>query len=323
VPYKANEARRHKFPKARYKVSNWSEYDKALQQRGSLTLWITPEALATWHPPMTGARGRSRHYSDVAIETGHMLRLAFGRPWRQTEGLLRSIATLLGVDIDVPDHTTFSRRSIVLSLATARKRSAEPVHVVIDSTGLKIYGAGEWQVEKHGLRGCRTWRKLHLAIDPDTSEILASELTTNETGDASMVGPLLEQIQGPIASVTADGAYDGEPVYRAVAERDQQQPPAVIIPPRITAVLTAAADVVPSPRDRHIQMIQEKGRMGWQKAVGYGKRALVETAMFRYKVLIGPTLRARTLAAQKVEAGMACSVMNRMSKLGMPISQRV
>jgi hypothetical protein len=150
VPYKANEARRHKFPKARYKVNNWSEYDKALQQRGSLTLWITPEALAAWHPPITGARGRSRHYSDVAIETGHMLRLAFGRPWRQTEGLLRSIATLLGVAIDVPDHTTFSRRSVTLALATAVKRSVEPVHVVIDSTGLKVYGAGEWQVEKHG-----------------------------------------------------------------------------------------------------------------------------------------------------------------------------
>ena len=195
--------------------------------------------------------------------------------------------------------------------------------VVIDATGLKVYGAGEWQVEKHGLRGRRTWRKLHLAIDPDTSEILASELTTNETGDASMVGPLLEQIQGPIASVTADGAYDGASVYRAVAERQPQPPPAVIIPPRAIAVPSRAAAAVPSPRDRHIQMIQEKGRMGWQKAVAYGKRALVETAMFRYKILIGPSLRARTLAAQKVEAGIACAVMNRMTKLGMPISRRV
>lgn len=136
-----------------------------------------------------------------------------------------------------------------------------------------------------------------------------------------MVGPLLEQIRGPITSVTADGAYDGEPVYRAVAEHEQQQPARVFIPPGSTAV--SSPTMTPSLRDQHIRMIQEKGRIGWQKAVGYGKRALIETAMFRYKILIGPSLRARTLAAQKVEAGIACSVINRMTKLGRPILQRV
>jgi Transposase DDE domain len=321
MPFKANEARRHQFPKARYRVSNWREYDQALRERGSLTVWFTPEAVAAWHPLPTGKRGRSRSYSDVAIETGHLLRCAFGRPWRQTEGLLRSIATLLGVGIEIPDHTTFSRRSVGLSLPTTLTRSSEPVHVVIDSTGLKIYGAGEWQAEKHGGRGRRTWRKLHLAVNPDSGEILASELTSNEVGDPSMVAPLLGQIPGIIASVTADGAYDGEPVYRALAAR--QPPPMVIIPPRVTAVLSSVKDTAPTLRDRHIQMIQDKGRRGWQKAVGYGKRSLVETAMFRYKTLIGPTLRARKLAAQKVEARVACSVINRMTQLGMPISQRV
>src|SRR3954447_9071152 len=142
MPYKIKEARRQKFPKARYRVKNWREYDQALQNRGSLTVWVTPEALAAWHPPPTGKRGRARRYSDLAIETGHLLRLAFGRPWRQTEGLLRSIAVLLGVRLAVPDHTTFSRRSIGLSLTTPRARSSEPVHVVLDSTGLKVYGAG-------------------------------------------------------------------------------------------------------------------------------------------------------------------------------------
>jgi hypothetical protein len=140
MPYQANAAQRHKFPKAQYQVKNWGEYDRALQERGSLTLWFTPEALAAWHAPKTGRRGRSRYYSDVAIETGHLLRLAFGRPWRQTEGLLRSIATLLGVDLTVPDHTTFSRRSLGLSLTTALPPTAGPVDVVIDSTGLKVYG---------------------------------------------------------------------------------------------------------------------------------------------------------------------------------------
>src|SRR4051812_46064716 len=191
MPYQVNAARRYPFPKARYRVKNWREYDQALQARGSLTLWVTPEALAAWHGPATGRRGRSRYYSDVAIETGQMLRLAFGRPWRQTEGLLRSIATLLGVSLAVPDHTTFSRRSIGLSLATPLPATTGPVHVVLDSTGLKVYGAGEWQREKHGVRGRRTWRQLHLAVNPDSGEILASELTSNEVGDRSMVGPLL------------------------------------------------------------------------------------------------------------------------------------
>src|SRR5919202_6001550 len=242
MPYKANEPRRHKIPRARYKVCNWPAYDRALQQRGSLTVWVTPEALAAWHPPRTGQRGRPRDYSDVAIETGHLLRLAFGRPWRQTEGLLRSLATLLGLDIGVPDHTTFSRRSPGLTLARslAQAQGTGPVHVVIDATGLKVYGAGEWLVETHGGRGRRTWRKLHLAVDPGTGEILASGLTTAGEGDASQVGPLLDQIAGPIASVTADGAYDGEPVYRAVAERQPDPLAAVVIPPRATAVASPA-----------------------------------------------------------------------------------
>jgi hypothetical protein len=324
MPYKANEARRHKIPRARYQVTNWPEYDRALQQRGSLTVWVTPEALAAWHPPKTGRRGRSPQYADIAIETGHLLRLAFGRPWRQTEGLLRSL-TLLGLSIGIPDHTTFSRRSPGLALASALAQAQRtgPVHVVIDATGLKVYGAGEWLAEQHGDRGRRTWRKLHLAVDPETGEILAAELTTTEEGDASLVGPLLDQITGPVASVTADGAYDGEPVYRAVSAHQPDPPAAVIIPPRATAVPSPTAGITPTQRDQHIRMIHDKGRMGWQKAVGYGKRSLGETAMFRYKAIIGRRLRARTLPAQKTEARAACSVLNRMTRLGMPVSQRI
>ena len=195
MPYKFNEPRRHKIPRARYRVQNWPEYDRALQQRGSLTVWVTPEAIAVWHPPRTGQRGRPRDYSEVAIETGHLLRLAFGRPWRQTEGLLRSLTTLLGLDVGIPDHTTFSRRSPGLALASAlasalaQAQRTGPVHVVIDATGLKVYGAGEWLAEKQGGRGRRTWRKLHLAVDPESGEILATELTTTEEGDATLVGP--------------------------------------------------------------------------------------------------------------------------------------
>jgi len=211
----------------------------------------------------------------------------------------------------VPDHTTFSRRSPGLTLATSLAQASGPVHVVIAATGLKIYGAGEWLVEKHDERGKRAWRKLHLAIDPSTTEILASELTTNDEGDASQVGPLLEQITRPLAAVMADGACDGEPIYRAVAECQADPPVAVVIPPRATATpstvagttlpqafqLAQAGQLKPLPaslsqRDRHIQLIQDRGRMGWQKAVGYGRRSLVETAMSRYKAIIGRGLRA-------------------------------
>src|SRR4051794_17167603 len=147
MPYRFNEPRRHKIPRARYRVQNWPEYDRALQRRGGLTVWGTPEAIAAWGPPPTGRRDRPRGYSDVTIETGHLLRLAFGRPWQQTEGLLRSIAALLGLELGTPDHTTFSRRSpgLVLAKSLAQARAGgRPVHVAIDATGLKVFGVGEW-----------------------------------------------------------------------------------------------------------------------------------------------------------------------------------
>jgi transposase len=321
MPYKVNEKRRHKIQKARYRVQNWREYDAALRRRGDLTVWVTPGAIAAWKPPHSGRCGRPQQYSAIAIETGMMLRLAFGRPWRQTEGMLASILRLLGLDLPVPDHTTFSRRSSNLAVAKALSTARGPVNVVIDSTGLKVFGAGEWQREKHGGKGHRTWRKLHLAVDPETGEILASELTTTEDGDASQVGPLLDQISSPITSVTADGAYDGEPVYRTIAERDPAA--AVIIPPRSTAVPSNTAETAPTQRDWHLQMIQTRGRLGWQKAVNYGCRSLGEVAMMRYKTLIGRRLHARTLPMQKAETAAGCKVINVMTRLGMPVSQRI
>jgi hypothetical protein len=215
MPYRPNEPRRHKIPRARHRVQNWPAYDRALQQRGSLTVWVTPEALAAWQPPRTGQRGRPRDYSEVAIETGHLLRLAFGRPWRQTEGLLRSVTVLLGLEVGVPDHTTFARRSPGLTLATALARaraSGGPVDVVIDATGLKVRGAGEWLAERHGERGKRGWRKLHLAVDPGSGEILACELTSNDEGDASQVGPLYR----PYEMVTDAGSQG-----KLVSERNR------------------------------------------------------------------------------------------------------
>lgn len=282
---------------------------------------MTPEALEAWAPAATGQRGRPPAYSDIVIETAAMLRLVMGQPWRQTEGLLRSIIELLGLDLPVPDHTTLARRSACLPLTTALKKPKGPVDVVIDSSGLKIFGAGEWRHEKHGGTPRRSWRRLHLAIDPDSGDILAAELTTTDEGDASQVGPLPDQIDGSVSTVFADGAYDGDPTYRTVIERHPDA--AVVIPPRSTAVRSDTAETDPTQRDRHIQVLAEKGRMGWQAATGYGKRALVETAFHRYKVLVGRSLRARTLSAQRVEARVACAAINRMTSLGMPASRKV
>jgi hypothetical protein len=321
MPYKVNQERRHRIPKARYRVKNWRDYDAALRRRGDLTVWVTAEAIEAWTPANTGRRGRPQRYSEMVVETGLMLRLAFGRPWRQTEGMLTSILRMLGLDLPVPDHTTFSRRSVDMAVAKAVRTATSPVNVVIDSTGLKVFGAGEWQREKHGGKGHRTWRKLHLAVVPDTGELLASELTTTQDGDASQVGPLLNQISGPIASVTADGAYDSDPVYRTIAERDPAA--AGIIPPRSTAVPSDTAETAPTPRDRHLRTMQERGRRGWQKAINYGRRSLGEVAMMRYKTVIGRRLHARTLPTQKAEAAAGCKVINIVTRLGMPVSQRI
>jgi Transposase DDE domain len=192
MPDKTNEVRRQKFPQARYQVKNGRTYDQALPQRGSGTLWVTPEAIAAGHLPPTGKRGRACRYSDLALETGPLLRPAFGRPWRPKD-CWRSILALLGVSLRTPDHTPFSRRSIRFSSATAELPATGPVDVVIDSTGLKASGAGEWPAEKHGVRGPRTWRQLHLAVNPDQHEILASERTSHEIGDLSRVGPLRDR----------------------------------------------------------------------------------------------------------------------------------
>jgi Transposase DDE domain len=197
------------------------------------------------------------------------------------------------------------------------------MHLVIDSTGLKLFGRGEWDAERHG-RARRSWRKLHLAVDAGTGEIVAGVLTDNAADDAGEVPALLGQVEGEIASVAADGAYDGEPVYRAIASRQPDPPPDVVVPPRASAVPgTEDAAGARSQRDRHIRSIAERGRMARQRATGYGRRSLAETAVGRYKAIIGPRLRARGLPAQRGEAAIAVRVLNRMIRVAKPISVRV
>jgi IS5 family transposase len=200
----------------------------------------------------------------------------FHQPLRQTEGLVSSLLELMGLDLPVPDHTTLSRRSRTLAVAPQIRTASGPVHLLVDSTGVKLSGPGEWLIEKHGTQRRRAWRKLHLGIDAKTGTIVASTLTGKEVDDAAELGPLLDQVDEPLAAVVADGAYDQDNVYDTVAEHSAEA--MVVVPPRATAVLSASAETNPSQRDRHIQVIAERGRMGWQKTSGYNARAGAEIA---------------------------------------------
>ena len=247
-----------------------------------------------------------------------MVCVVFRQPLGQTEGLLGSLE-LLGLDLPVPDHTTLSRRSAKLTPILRAALPDGPVHLVLGSTGLMVYKAGEWLADKHDARGPRSWRKLHLCVDATSSAIVGAVLTTTKAGDASQVGPLLEQTRGPITTVLADGAY-GEPIYQTIAQRDPGA--MVVIPPRTTAVPSATADIVPPQRGRHLQRIVDAGRMGWQAETKYGRRSKGETAMARYKGILGDRLHARSLSAQQAEAMIGVTALNRMLEAGRSASVR-
>ncbi|OCP15116.1 IS5 family transposase, partial [Ensifer sp. LC54] len=252
MPHKHNAARRHHIKKMKFRVTNWPEYEAGLRRRGSLTLWLTPEALAGWRAPRRKTRGGQPRYSDLAIETALTLGCVFGLRLRQTEGLMSSVLDLMGLKIPVPDPTTLSRRAQKWTPSPQRQPQLlpdGPLHVLVDSTGLKIYGAGQWLEDKHGARSRRNWRKLHLALDADSGEIIAHQLTDQDTDDPSQVGPLLDRIDAEIGQFTADGAYDGKPTYGTVLQHSAAA--RVVIPPRSTAVKTNDTGP-PGQRDRHI-----------------------------------------------------------------------
>ena len=234
------------------------------------------------------------------------------------------LGSLLGLALPVPDHSTLSRRGRAFAGRQPRVRaSSDPVHLVVDSTGLELCGQGEWDAERHG-RARRQWRKLHLAVDAGTGAIAAHVLTAAMPTTQPWRRPLLGLAEGVVASVTAEGAYDGEPTDAAAAARQRHPPPDVVVPPRVSAVPSAAKsdDSIHTQRDLHIHLMAERGRMGWQKAPGYGRRNQAETAMARYKHLIGPKLRARSLPAQRGEAAIAIAVPNTMIRTAKPVSVR-
>ena len=247
-----------------------------------------------------------------------MFRLAL----RQTEGLIGSVVGLLGLDLAVPDHSTLSRRAATVQVPRPRANTETgPLHLLVDSTGLKLCGAGEWLHEKHGAKVRRSWRKLHLGVDAGTGRIVTSLLTTKDVDDGSQVGPLLDRIEDPLASFTGDGAYDQDSVATSIGSRHPDA--AIIVPPRSTAVPSDMAETAPTQRDRHLRDIAEHGRMAWQAASGYTKRARAETAMSRFKRVIGDGLRSHADDRRATEVEVAVHVLNRMLDLGRPNSVRI
>ncbi len=311
--------RQYKYAKSQYRVRNWSEYEAGLKKRGDLTVWLSDDALQGWRVPASGKPGGQRTYSDVAIEAALTIRMVFHLPLRQTEGFLRSLAQLLEVDLPIPDHTTLSRRLRKLGKIQFRTIPTDrPIHLLIDSTGLRIHVGHLRKPPKR-----RAWRKLHLAVDADTGEILASDLTGRRTADCARVPVLIEQIDDRLASVSADGAYDAAAVYEAAQAKGQGHAVRVLIPPGRDAQLNPRPSGAQRERNRNIRSIRELGRRRWHTRSGYSKRSLVENTVFRYKTIIGRSMRSRSFDGQRVEVQLASKILNTMTLLGMPDSYRV
>ena len=311
------KSRVHPKYKARHRVTNWREYERGLVQRGDVTVWLSPEALDAWKAKLSGCRGAQAEFSDLAIETALTLRLVFSLPLRQTEGFLRSLFKLMGVDLDAPDHTTLSRRSANLDVSLARRADKSPIDLIIDSSGLAIVGEGEWAAAKHGGNGRRGWRKLHLGVD-STGEIVAQVLTGSNVDDGTVGVEITDEASGRIQSVTADAAYDTKPIYDAAEAKGAE----VIVPPSSTAS-TSTRRRRSKARNRTVGRVKEIGRRRWKKESGYHRQGRVENTFFRYKTIIGGRLRARTLATRETEAAVACNVLNRMRELGWPTSEKI
>jgi IS5 family transposase len=307
-------SRVHPQYKTKYRVTNWAEYDQALVQRGDITLWITPEAIRAWRAKPSGRRGAPQKYTDLAIETALTLRLVLRLPLRQAEGFLRSMLDLMDLRLEAPDHTTLSRRSKGLNVKLVDIQSTKPIHVIIDSTGLSIVGEGEWAAAKHGGRGKRGWRKLHLGVD--RAGMIRAQVLTESSGDDARTGlKVIKKTSGKLVSVTGDAAYDTVAIYDQASSRGAR----VVVPPTRTASVSSRKPRS-AARDRTIQKVAKIGRKRWMKESGYHRQGVVENAFFRYKSMLGDRLHARGLAAQKVEAAIGCKVLNRLFVLGRPRS---
>ena len=302
-----------------YRIRNWPEYNKGLKQRGSLTFWISPEVLANWEvKEKTGKPGATPTYTNQAIVTMVSLKSVFGLPGRALCGFVISIFQLMQVELSVPDHTTISRRLQRLAVELPVVPTSGKRHVVAGSTGVKVYGEGEWKTRQHGVSKRRTWRKLHLAVDEATGEILAHAVTDNSCHDSEMLGGLLDEIKEPISQVDADGAYDTRCCYDFIEQRGA----VACIPPQRNAKIWFHGNrkTPPHPRDENLRKIRLVGRAKWKREIGYHRRSLAETTMFRFKTAFGGKVSSRQMNRQVNELKVQCLVLNRMIQVAKPDS---
>ena len=302
-----------KQAKKSYRVGNWREYNESLVRRGDITFWFSEEVIDRWeHDNHEARRGRPFKYSDLAIETLLLLRELFRLPYRQTEGLGRALAKLMGIELAIPHHTSLVKRAAKLKINTQLADVHGRVDVVVDSTGLKVYGEGEWKVRQHGVDRRRDWRKIHLAVDPSSHTILAQQLTNSRTHDATAAKELLDRVNAPLDTFYGDGAYDRRPVYELLAKRNAYP----IIPPRRDAKLDKAIN----DRNETIRQIERHGREKWKERIGYHRRSLAETAASRLKGTFGDRLKNREPPNQTTEAALRCKLLNWFVTLSMPLS---
>lgn len=306
----------------KYRIHNWRQYNKALIQRGSITLWFSQDAIDKWHvTKATGKKGRPRSYSDDAILCALLIRATYKLPLRAVQGLLMSLVTLMKLPIKIPSYTQICRRAKNLDQVIKKLSTKRPGRIVFDSTGLKVYGEGEWKVRKHGASKRRTWRKLHMGMDPESGELIICELTENGvgSGDAEIGKGLVKKLPRSVKSLYGDGAYDDIAFRRAAEEIGAQ----AIVPPPRNARLRKEIDAATARRNDAIKQIKglggdDEARALWKKLTGYHTRSLGETTMYRFKQLTGSSLQSRTFDRQRTEASVKCLVVNKMTKLGMP-----
>ena len=302
----------------RYKTTNWSSYNDSLKRRGSLSIWFDPEMV--WVPPPSGKRGRQQNFSDAAIQACLTLKVLFGLPLRQTTGFVQSLLQLIGLDRAVPDFSTLCRRQRTLNVSLPYRGGTGPLNLLIDSTGIKAEGEGEWNARKHGGSKRRIWRKIHIGIDEETLEVRAVEVTGSNIGDAPVLPDLLNQIppSQDIGSVTADGAYDTRKCHEAIADRNAH----AVIPPRKNAKPWKPTSAGAIARNDAVSAQRYLGRTVWRRWSGYHRRSRVETKMHCLK-LMGQSLMARDFDRQVAEIQIRIAVLNRYTALGIPVTETV
>lgn len=305
--------------KRQYRIRNWKEYNAGLKQRGSLSFWVSEEVIEQWQvKEKSGRPGASLTYSNVAIATMATVKSLFHLGGRQAQGFLESLFRLMGVNLSVPDHSTLSRRLGSLKVSMPVQPSDTARHVVVDSTGVKVYGEGEWKTRQHGWSKRRTWRKLHLGVDESTGEILAAVVSTNNVSDGQVLPDLLDPIEDEIEQVSGDGAYDQRNCYEAIGRRQAT----ATIPPRKGAKIWRHGNSKAQRhnRDENLRRIRKVGRKRWKHECSYHRRSIAETTMFRFKVIFGGKLRSRKFDNQAVELFLQCAALNRMIELAKPVS---